>query len=362
MLCPGERGGLRAVASFPSLTVLPGGELLGLYRIGATKDSAGAVTEIRRSIDGGQTWSAPAAPFRNDFGGVQGSLQVVYATVLGGSRLIASALWVDREAFPGKPLFNAETEGCLPMKILVADSEDLGVTWSPWREVAVTKDVGPPSLTNPIVRLKSGRLVISIETNKPYLDRSRWLQRVVYCESDDGGATWTLPRTVCEDPTGAVFHWDQRAAVSPEGVLATFSWTYDKEANRYLHIRRHISRDDGDTWTTDELDFADQPSHPAVLPDGRAVLAWVDRYGTRSIRARLANRLDGAFDAATEVVLYAAQAAPHQTGGTGEMLVDMALWSFGLPYSEALPDGDLMVVYYAGEPDCMDIRWARLRA
>jgi hypothetical protein len=274
---------------------------------------------------------------------------------------MACALWVDREAYPGKPLFDPETEGCLPMKILVADSHDRGHTWSPWREVAVTKDVGPPSLTNPIVRLKSGRLVVSIETNKPYRDRSRWLQRVVYCESDDGGVTWTPPRTVCGDPTGAVFHWDQRAAVSPEGLLATFSWTYDKDANRYLSIRRHVSGDDGVTWVTDELDFADQPAHPAVLPDGRTVLAWVDRYGTRSIRARLGSSLDGPFDPATEVVLYAAEAAPKQTSDTGEMLADMGLWTFGLPYGEALPDGDVMVVYYAGEPDRMDVRWARLR-
>ena len=37
-------------------------------------------------------------------------------------RLIAAACWVNREAFPGKPLFNPESEGCLPMDILVAES------------------------------------------------------------------------------------------------------------------------------------------------------------------------------------------------------------------------------------------------
>ena len=35
-------------------------------------------------------------------------------------------LWIDREAFPGQPLFNPETEGCLPMSILLADSFDGG--------------------------------------------------------------------------------------------------------------------------------------------------------------------------------------------------------------------------------------------
>ena len=77
MLCPGERGGSRAVATFSSLTALPDGELLAMYRVGATKDSAGSVTEIRRSVDGGQSWGTPTAPFAYEFGGVQGSLQVV---------------------------------------------------------------------------------------------------------------------------------------------------------------------------------------------------------------------------------------------------------------------------------------------
>jgi hypothetical protein len=350
------------VATFPSVTALPDGSLLAIYRVGASKDSAGSVTQVRRSGDAGRTWSAAAAPFSDCLEGVQGSLQVVYATVLPGGRLLASALWVDREAFPGAPLFNPQTEGCLPMRVLVADSDDLGHTWSLWREVGVTPEVGPPSLTSPAVVTPSGAIIISIETNKPYLDRSTWLRRVLHCESRDGGQTWSAPRTVCGDARGDVFHWDQRLAVAPDGTLAAFSWTYEKAANRYLPIRRHVSRDEGRSWMTDELDFADQPSHPAVFPDGRVLLAWVDRYGSRSIRARAAASLDGFFDPASEAVLYEAASPAHRTADTAAMLTDMGTWSFGLPYAEALPGGDTaLVVYYAGTPERMDIRWARLR-
>ena len=361
-VCTGTPGSeLRAVATFPSLTVLPDGTLLAVYRIGKSKDSDGSITELRRSRDGGRTWGAPETPFASTFQGVRGSLQVVYVTPLDPG-LLATALWVDREAYPGQPLFHAETEGCLPMRILVANSSDDGRSWSGWREVAVTSDVGPPSLTSPAVRMASGQIIISIETNKPYLDRSPWMQRVVHCDSIDGGVTWTQPRTVCQDASGAIFHWDQRLAAAPSGdLLAAFSWTYDKAANRYLPIRRHISRDEGQTWSTDQLDFADQPAHPAVLADGRTVLAWVDRYGSRSIRARYAQTIDGVFDPASEVVLYEAAAPARQTDDTAGMLTDMSLWSFGLPYAEALPDGrSVLVVYYAGAPDCMDIRWIRL--
>ena len=43
------------------------------------------------------------------------------------------------------------------------------------------------------------------------------------------------------------------------------------------------------------------------------------------------------------------------------MLADVLLWSFGLPYAEALPDGDVIVLYYAGTAETMDIHWAHLR-
>jgi hypothetical protein len=93
------------------------------------------------------------------------------------------------------------------------------------------------------------------------------------------------------------------------------------------------------------------------------VLPWVDRFGTRSIRARLAPAIDAAFDPATVVGIYALD---DNTGGgtnddTGALLAEMSLWTFGLPYAEALPGGDVLVAYYAGSAATMDIRWAGLR-
>ncbi len=159
-------------------------------------------------------------------------------------------------------------------------------------------DIGPPSLTNAILRLADGTLVLSIESNKPFLDTSKWFQRVVHLRSADGGATWSDPVTVLEDPTGRILNWDQRGAIAPDGRLVTFTWTYDSETATYLNVRRRISADGiAPFGPADDLGFADQPGHPAVLPDGRVVLAWVDRFGTKSIRARQADAIDAPFDA-----------------------------------------------------------------
>src|SRR5262249_26109924 len=159
-------------------------------------------------------------------------------------------------------------------------------------------------------------------------------------------------------PTGRIFNWDQRAAVAPDGRLAAFTWTYDSTTCRYLNVHRRISRDSALSWSpAEDLGFSDQPSHPAILPDGRTVLAWVDRFGSRWIRARLASDVAGPFEAWTEVTIYAhgsAAGSGSDRDDTGGVLGDMALWSFGLPYAETLGDGDVLVVYYAGTPAAMD--------
>jgi hypothetical protein len=228
--------------------------------------------------------------------------------------------------------------------------------------VPTTDDVGPPSLTNALLPLPDGRLALSIETNNPDLDTSPWFQRVVYSWSSDEGQSWTLPVTVCADPTGRIANWDQRTGVTTDGRLVSFTWTYDFFDRVYRNIHRRLSSDGGATWSDPEdLGFADQAGHPAMLPDGRIVLAWVDRFGTRSIRARVAAGPDAPFTADTEVVIHEADAQALSGGSsTGDMLVDMNAWTYGLCSAETLPDGDVLVVHYAGVPGATDIRWARL--
>jgi hypothetical protein len=364
----GVPGTPRSVAAFPTVTALNDGSLLSTCSIGTGKDTDDLQIELRRSTDGGRSWGEAERPFSSMLDGVRGSLKVGYITRLDGDRLIACVLWIDREAFPGKPLFNPETEGCLPMVIVLADSADDGRTWGPWRRVETPESVGPPSLTAPLLRLPSGRLLLSIESNKTYLDASRWFQHVVYLATDDEGRTWSAPWVVAQDPTGRIANWDQRTGVAPDGRLASFTWTYDFDAVAYRNVHRRISSDGGATWSLPEdLGFADQPSRPAILPDGRIALAWVDRYGSRRIRARSAPAIDASFEASTEVVLFDARdPAPKRTGSpdggtTRAALVEMGEWSYGLPYAEALPDGDVAVVHYApGIDGATDIRFHRL--
>ncbi len=349
----------RAALTFPALLSKSDGTLIATWHSGSTKDCADEVVEVSRSIDFGRTWSAPDRPFEAPaIGGVSGSVKLVYLTELATGGILAAAMWIDRETYPDAPgLFNPETEGCVPMSILLADSEDGGDTWSAWREVPMPEVIGPASLTNPVMQLADGTLVMTIESNKQYLDTSKWYQRVVAFHSTDGGKTWDEPRIIGFDPTGRIFNWDLRSAVSPDGRIGAFAWTYDTETESYQNIHRRISSDGGRTWSDpDDIGVTDQAGHPAVLPDGRVVLAWVDRFHTQTIKARVAPSMDGAFDPETEATLYAHEAPADDPKGA----LGFSVWSFGLPYAEALSDGTVMVVYYAGNETAMDVHWTRL--
>ncbi len=361
----GQPGTRRACLTFPTITVLSDGRLLSTCRTATTKDSDDEIIELYESRDGGRVWEQRPFPTPTEANGKRGSTTICYLTEIEPRHLLAVVELVDRESHPGKPLFNPETDGCLPTWIVLADSWDLGQTWSPWRVVPMPAEIGPPSLTTAVMKLPNGTLALSIENDKTYEDRSKWFQKVVLFHSKDKGKTWGPPVVVGEDPTGRIFNWDQRAAVAPDGRIVAYAWTYDSETNTYLNIHRRISSDGGYAWSkAEDLGFKDQAAHPAIFPDGRIVLPYVDRFKTHSIRARWARDIADPLSPDTEVVIHKQSVAARQDsmkGSTSDSLADMTLWSYGLPFAEALPDGDALVAYYAGAPKAMDIHWARLR-
>ncbi|MEZ4616121.1 MAG: sialidase family protein [Caldilineaceae bacterium] len=147
----------RATLTFATVTTLADGTLLATWRAGTTKDADDETIEFARSTDNGHTWSTPWRPFSSPtVDGNAGTFKICYLTELAPDHLLAATMWIDRTSYPGKPLFNEETEGCLPMSILLADSHDNGVTWSPWRVVPMAPEIGPASLTSPILKLADG--------------------------------------------------------------------------------------------------------------------------------------------------------------------------------------------------------------
>ena len=57
--------------------------------------------------------------------GIRGTFKICYLTEIVPGRLMGVFMWTDREAYPEKGAFNADTEGCLPTRILLSESDDL---------------------------------------------------------------------------------------------------------------------------------------------------------------------------------------------------------------------------------------------
>jgi hypothetical protein len=212
------------------------------------------------------------------------------------------------------------------------------------------------------MKLPDGKLLMSIENNKSYLNKSKWNQKAVFLSSTDNGENWSTPFLAAEDDKGIIFNWDLRSVVDKEGRVSSFAWTYDSLKENFLNIHQRISEDGGLTWSQPkDLNFADQASHPALLKDGRVVLAWVDRFQSQTIKVRLAKNLYSDFDSSSEITIFEQNNLKNnKDNNLGELLEDMGVWNFGLPFADVLPSGKVLIFYYAGNTNQMNLCWCRL--
>ena len=362
-----EPGTDRASCAFPGVCVLPSGRWLCGFRTAPTKGGmAGQQGRLCWSDDAGRTWSAPFAPFTPPpIEGAPGLFRAVFCTCAGGSDVVALLYWVDHSD-PSRPFFNATTEGLLDSRLFLSRSSDEGVSWSEPELLDTTPYNIPTPPTGPILVLRDGRWALQFELNKHYDDPEPWRHSSVLMFSSDDGRTWPEHVRVSDDPERRVFYWDQRPGGLADGTLLDLFWTYDTRAGEYLNIHGRESRDAGRTcgelWDTG---VPGQPAQPVSVADGRLAMVYVDRTAEPLIKARLSADGGRTWPESTETTLCRPRTGPQTTDQTTmqEAWEEMTAFSLGLPATAALPDGEVLVVYYTGaEPDQTDIEWVRVRA
>jgi hypothetical protein len=277
--------------------------------------------------------------------------------------VLATLYWVDHSD-PALPFFNEQTEGLLDSRIMLAESADGGLTWTPPTLVDTSPFNVPTPITGPVLLLPDGEWVCQFETNKPYYDPGKWVHRSVLLFSRDGGRTWPRHTVVTRDPR--VFYWDQRAQVLPDGRLLDLFWTYDNQTATYLNIHARASADGGRTWSALwDTGVPGQPAPVAPWCDGALAMVYVDRTGAPTIRCRTSSDQGRTWPAESTLTLYES-ALPSQTvrkDGMADTWSEMGKFSVGLPATAALSAGDLLVVYYAGpQTDCTSVEWVRVHA
>lgn len=355
-------------ACFTSLCVLRSGAILCGFQLGPTKNSPDATIGLCRSDDGGSSWRRIPARFELRFGGAAGSLSSGELVEAAPGRLLLFATWFDRSD-RSRPLFDPVTEGILRSKQLAAVSSDDGASWSGWTEVP-TPGLTGCAATGPVWQMADGALVLPFESFKEFDDPAPKQHAAWIVVSRDGGRSFSRPLLMAQDPQGKVYYWDQRLApLSGRGELLALFWTHDLEQKRDLTVHLRRATLDGDRLALKPIQTTPihgQIAAPLALGDGRLLAFVVDRQAPCTMK--LHSSLDGGrtwpADECLTVYEHVERAALSQGAENidfAQYWEDMGRWSFGHPAIRALDDRRVLLTYYAGTPEYMSVRFARVR-
>jgi hypothetical protein len=355
------------VAAFVSLCRTRSGLLLCGFQLGPHKHAVTSTVRLCRSRDDGNTWQELSTRWERMVGGVPGSLSSGEIVEVEPGKLLLLATWFDGSD-PERPFFNPVTEGILPSKQLIAVSTDEGDSWSPWRELSLPGLTGCSS-TGPVLQWPEGTIGYPFESFKEFDDPQPGRHAAWMLISRDGGRTFAAPLQVAQHPEHKVYYWDQRLCIGPaSGEYIALFWTHDLEHKKDLtvHLRRaSISDHDADTTPLRATPIPGQIAAPLLLEDGR-LLAFVVNRG-RPGTLTLWQSPDGGLHWPKQdaLVVYTHEERAALTQGADnidfkEYWEDMVKWSFGHPAIRPLGKDRVLLAYYAGSPQCLSVRWARV--
>ncbi len=351
--------------TFTSLNCMEGGRLIVAFRVGSAKDSPDEDVYILSSSDMGKTWQQTFMGFGDIPEGGSGRIRSIGLTALPSGKLMASIVSVDH-ADPTLPLANPETQGILPTSVYVTESDDDGRSWSTPRQVTLDPHTGN-AITGDLLQLQDGKVALPYEAWKGYHDSTPGEHHAALRISDDGGQTWHGPAIVAHDPANRLLFWDQRLTVSPDdGRLFGIFWTHDRQEQEDVPMHSGWGSADGYEWSTPRsMGMAGQIAAPLALPGGRIFAAYVHRHHPPSLRAVLSEDFGESWQGNEELVFYEKGRGGGEAGMDGprdfaDYWADMGIWTFGHPAPARLPNGDVMVAYYAGNQEAMGMYWVRI--
>ncbi len=345
LLCITDRGSIDARdCAFPQVAITGGDGIVCSYSDAGGQFATGG-SSIARSLDGGRTWTAEGqicTPGRDAFPGA-----LLRTSSLPGQDTVY--------AYGGRALAVGQDRfGEREVDAILLVSTDGAHSWSEASTVPMpTKML---EISHGVLPLPDGRILAPAATIEP----GRLGAEVLIAISDDGGHTWPGHSTAMSDPRGESGYLEQKLAYLGEGRILATAWTVTLAGVRDQPNSFAISHDRGETWSSPgSIGTRGQTLSVLPLGDDRLLILYNRRYGRQGIVAALTDLKDSDWPIHSEIMVYEAEQVrndPLFEDGVDEMLD----FTFGFPTAVRLPDGDILVTYWAGEYGRTSVRWARL--
>lgn len=345
---------------FPSVAVNKSGDIVCVYRLGATKHSYDGIFVSSRSRDGGLTWEDPVALFKN-YDNANSQFALVNGICACSDGAFVAALTMVSGKNQHDYIFD-DVQAGWKAQLYTCRSWDGGRTWDRPEilENAPSYRMGISGLT----ALSNGAILLIGER---VLDNGAIA--VIRSFSEDKGFTCEPFEEIITDARVKLSWCDARQTLMPDGSILMLLWTFRIDDEKTLNVHKSISCDMGITWSRPaEVAIQGQVSKPLALGNGALISLTNCRQGREGIRLWHStdsgkswdkNSLIQLWDAREEKILAKALENDELIERKTKVWQDLPGFSFGSPDAVWLNDGSILMVYYGTEDGHINVRACR---
>ncbi len=346
--------------AYPLTTLGADGSIVCLYRRGQEKHSYDGVLVSQRSTDLGRTWSDPVTVFAGQH------LNPPQAAVSGGlckcgDGSLLAVIGIVEVTRPDVYIFSEE--GFTQRRLLaMVKSTDGGRSWNPCKYVDIAAPGKPFGASKPLL-LDDCRIFFPGE----HRHEGGQLGMCASFSSDHGESLEPVHDCIV-DPTAQLSLCDARFALFDDGQMLALLWTFRQSDEQTVEVHRSVSDDQGRTWSEARpVGHLGQITAPLVVAGDSVIAASNYRWPPQGIRLWQSRDRGETWPVGESLQMWDADqkqmlAQPLQVG---EQSQNDSVWdalpgfTFGTPDLTALPDGTVLLTYYAEIDGLAQVRACR---